>query len=617
MDAETLQRALTPVLAEEIEGFESLKSCERLTGGASQETWRLGVATSQDDIRLCLRRGGRSLGGDIADAPLGPATEARLMQAAAAAGIPVPKILHVFEPGSDIGDAVIMEWLEGETLGGRIVHGQGFADARTGLARQCGEILGRLHGIDPQDTGLNHVLHAATPEQLVRASWNQYKWLATPQPMLDYSARWLLDNLPPAMEPTLVHGDFRNGNLMLSPEAGVVGVLDWELAMIGDPIRDLGWLCTNSWRFGRPDLPVGGFGDYGELLAGYEQVTGRVVDPEHLRFWIVFGSFWWSVCCLRMAQSYRSGENTSLERPAIGRRASEGQMDCVCLLGLGSTQLPLLSPQPGSSLPRLDELLGSISNFLGGAAQSQLTGSDRYLAKVAGNSLAIARRQLQCGPALDQHEQARLTELLEEGGDLESLRWKLVGRLRDDRLQLDNGALREHLHLSCAGQLAIDQPHYRPALSLSVESMWENWLASTDPSPDTRRRGFEAWHFCDNEADAGELAQLALAGKKRATASAAWHYKQEQEALPEVGALSIVTDWAGNAVCIIRTTRVDILPFAEVSEDFAATEGEGDGSLASWREAHWQYFERELAAYGLEPTEDMPIVCEVFERVYP
>lgn len=76
---------------------------------------------------------------------------------------------------------------------------------------------------------------------------------------------------------------------MVSPEHGVVAVLDWELAHKGDPIRDLGWICTNSWRFGVPELPVGGFGTREDLLAGYKESTGRTVSSEHLKFW---GSFW-------------------------------------------------------------------------------------------------------------------------------------------------------------------------------------------------------------------------------------------------------------------------------------------------------------------------------------
>ena len=116
-------------------------------------------------------------------------------------------------------------------------------------------------------------------------------------------------------------------------------MLDWELAHIGDPMRDLGWLCTRSWRFGVADKPVGGFGDYDDLFAGYDVRAGHKVDRDAVRFWEVFGSFWWAVGCLSMAQSLRDGKETSLERPVIGRRRSECQIDCVNLLipGWGGT----------------------------------------------------------------------------------------------------------------------------------------------------------------------------------------------------------------------------------------------------------------------------------------
>jgi aminoglycoside phosphotransferase (APT) family kinase protein len=125
----------------------------------------------------------------------------------------------------------------------------------------------------------------------------------------------------------LVHGDFRNGNLLAAPD-GVRAVLDWEMAHIGDPVRDLGWLCTHSWRFGVSDKPVGGFGDYADLLAGYEAAGGGRVDPAHQRFWEVLGSFCWAICCMEMAAIYRSGRERNAERAAIGRRSSESQLDC-------------------------------------------------------------------------------------------------------------------------------------------------------------------------------------------------------------------------------------------------------------------------------------------------
>jgi len=103
--------------------------------------------------------------------------------------------------------------------------------------------------------------------------------------------------------------------------------------------------------------------------------------------------------------------------------------------------------------------------------------------------------------------------------------------------------------------------------------------------------------------------------KKATTSSLLW-YQKSNTPLPETGDLNVVTDWAGVAHCIIRTTSVAIVPFIEVSEDYAETEGEGDKSLAYWRRVHWDFYTREFVEYGTTPTEDMLVVCETFELVY-
>lgn len=139
--------------------------------------------------------------------------------------------------------------------------------------------------------------------------------------MIDYTARWLLQHLPVDSRRTLVHGDFRNGNLMIDA-GGIRAVLDWELAQIGDPVRDLGWLCVNSWRFGRSDLPVGGFGTVEDLLEGYRAVSGIDIDRAELTFWQVFGSFWWAVTTLygeHPAQRRDSQPGAPGHRPAFVR----------------------------------------------------------------------------------------------------------------------------------------------------------------------------------------------------------------------------------------------------------------------------------------------------------
>jgi aminoglycoside phosphotransferase (APT) family kinase protein len=127
-----------------------------------------------------------------------------------------------------------------------------------------------------------------------------------------------------------VHGDFRNGNLMVG-EDGLRAVLDWELAHWGDPMEDLGWLCVNSWRFGKLELPVGGFGTREQLFEGYAE-GGGVVDAARVHYWEVFGTLKWGVICQSMAHAYLTGAERNVERAAIGRRASEAEIDLLMLL---------------------------------------------------------------------------------------------------------------------------------------------------------------------------------------------------------------------------------------------------------------------------------------------
>jgi hypothetical protein len=300
-----------------------------------------------------------------------------------------------------------------------------------------------------------------TPAEFLDQTWERYQSFETPQPMIDYAGRWLRDRLPAGSARALVHNDFRNGNIMVSAR-GVVAVLDWETAHIGDPMRDLGWICTNSWRFGRSDLPVGGFGEYEDLFAGYQAVSGERVDRGRVRWWEVFGSFWWAVGCLGMAQHYRTGPDQTVERPAIGRRSSECQVDCVNLLIPGPVELigPAASPSR-LDMPRADELLSSVRDFLHQDVMGATQGRINFLARVAGNSLDIVLRELAIGPEHRRREQERLRALVGGGDDdLEALRWKLVHALRDGTMALDAPGLAEHLRATVVNQVAIDQPRY-------------------------------------------------------------------------------------------------------------------------------------------------------------
>lgn len=146
----------------------------------------------------------------------------------------------------------------------------------------------------------------------------------------------------------------------------------------------------------------------------------------------------------------------------------------------------------------------------------------------------------------------------------------------------------------------------------------EFWQTAARAVPDLPRSpDHQVWHFGDHEALARELATLVLNGRKRATAGLLWEAEDDPNMMPVVGGYSLVTDYAGAPLLIIRTSEVDVRPYRAVDAAFAAAEGEGDGSLEYWRAAHWRYFSRRCAALGRAPSEDMPVIMERFTLIYP
>ena len=149
----------------------------------------------------------------------------------------------------------------------------------------------------------------------------------------------------------------------------------------------------------------------------------------------------------------------------------------------------------------------------------------------------------------------------------------------------------------------------------SVREMWAAFLLSR-PNTASPAASYSVWHFGDNETLADSLVELVLSGRKRATAEALWSYEFEKMPVPQAGEFSIVTDWKGKARFVIQTTAIEILPFMEVTHEFASAEGEGDASLEYWRKVHWSYFTRVLESCGREPRADMPVACERFKVVF-
>jgi aminoglycoside phosphotransferase (APT) family kinase protein len=308
-------------------GATGVTGAAKLSGGASQETWRFDIVHPDGAIGAILRRSPKGFGAAPSRAA-GLAAEAKLMQLAHDAGVPSPRVLHVLAPEDDLGTGFIMQRVEGETIGRKLVRDEAFAAARPILPRQIGGVLAGIHGL-PQ-VNLPELRRMTATRELDDFE-REYRSLNWPKPVFELALRWLRDRDPgPSAEMTLVHGDFRNGNLIIGAD-GVRAVLDWELAHLGDPMEDLGWVCVNSWRFGEIDKPVGGFGSREELFAGYE-AAGRKVDPARVKFWEVMGTLRWGIMCGGMMQRFRQGPDHSMERAMIGRRASETEIDLLRLL---------------------------------------------------------------------------------------------------------------------------------------------------------------------------------------------------------------------------------------------------------------------------------------------
>jgi len=303
----------------------------RLSGGASMETWAFAIEAPTGRENLILRR--RSVPFDPETArSISLATEAALIRATGARGAPVPPVRHICDDADGLGEAYVMGRVDGETLGRKITSDPRFDAIRPALARQCGEALVPIHATPPPpELNLKTIDAAAELDRYEQV----YRAAGADRPILELAFQYLRGRLPEPVEPVLLHGDFRNGNIMFDPQKGVAAVLDWELSHIGDPAEDMGWICTNSWRFGRPDRPVGGFGDYADLLAGYAAAGGRPIELSRVRFWQMLGSLRWGVMCLTMYLSWRDGAEKSVERPMIGRRVSETEADLVVLLEEG------------------------------------------------------------------------------------------------------------------------------------------------------------------------------------------------------------------------------------------------------------------------------------------
>ena len=323
---EELASALSKKLLEVgIEG--KVSNLEPLTGGASKEIWKFEVSNAKQPTKMILRRGS-GIEGPLA---IKTADEARIQKEVIKVGAPVPKILAVSKNEEELGDSYIMHFVEGESIARKILRDKEYKKALPILAYQCGEAIAKIHNVDINNFSF---LPKKPAEDQLEDLYSTYQSFEQPSPVFEYAYLWLKEQDFSNFQESLVHGDFRLGNIIVNAD-GLQSIIDWELAHIGNPLQDLGWVCGNSWRFGKNDKVVGGFGELEDLLEGYNSISKLKVNKEMVKCWQVFGTFRWGVICLIQAYAHLNGTINSIEKAAIGRRVSETEIDIVDLLFLG------------------------------------------------------------------------------------------------------------------------------------------------------------------------------------------------------------------------------------------------------------------------------------------
>ena len=417
---------------------------ERLSGGANMESWRFSAGAT-----LCVLRRAPSVQ-MMAGRALDHAGEAALIRAAHSCGVTAPEVLVELASADGLGSGFIMRALPGTPDPAVILADTEPARLLDDLARE----LAAIHAVPtaslpapPMDTA------AALAELKTR-----FIAYGGDRPVLALALRWLEANLPAPTEPRLVHGDFRLGNLLVE-QGRLTGVLDWELAHLGDFHEDLAYGCMTVWRFARPDRPAFGLGTIEALVAAYTAHGGAPVDPARLRFWLIYRTFWWALGCLQMGGMWRDHIDRSLERVVVARRTAEQELDLLMLLeeqappAEQSRALPPASPPAaaGRGEPSGTEVLTAVSEWLASDIKPLVSGRGRFDLAVARNALGIVARELELRPCANHPQLA--ADLLSGKADLATP--QLLARLR--RMTLD--------------KLTADMPKY-PALALA-RARWE------------------------------------------------------------------------------------------------------------------------------------------------
>ncbi len=395
-----------------------IAAIEPLAGGAVQENWGLDARFAGGRLAGAQRLVLRADAATGVPSSLGRLQEFAVLKAAFAAGVSVPEPLFACADAAVFGKPFfVMRRAAGSAAAHRITRDPTLDPGLPALAERLGRELARIHRIRPPRPDLAFLAPAAEtgPVRQIAGFRAYLDRHPNPRPALEWGIRWLEAHLPSPADPVLCHHDFRTGNYLLDG-AELTGILDWEFAGWGDPHEDIGWFCCKAWRFARLDRAAGGIAERAPFYRGYEDESGRRIDPERVFFWEVLASVRWAVIALQQADRYISGGERNLDLALTGRRATECELELLMLLDPEGRPDPSLdktsaaAAAPGD-LPGAPALLALARDVLLNDLRPLLPPDRRLDALLVANGMAIAAREVAAGAAPEQEIARELAAL--------------------------------------------------------------------------------------------------------------------------------------------------------------------------------------------------------------
>lgn len=291
----------------------AVENLSRISGGASRETYRFRLSWTEDgqtrERKLILRR----------DPPASLIdTERRIefeaYRAFRGSAVPVPEMLWLEEQDAALDHPFfIAEEIAGFEASPQLLRAPPYLDTLAKLGERKWSILAEIAKADPAAVGLAEVMPAVAADACWDRELSYWEGVldedeSEPLPIIRAAIRWLRANRPPpAQKVGVVHGDYRTGNFLYDQAGGIHGILDWEMAHLGDPLEDLGWSLNPVWSFGTG--LAGGLLSRDEAIAIWERASGLRADPAALHWWELFNCVKGQAIWVSSARAWLDGGN--------------------------------------------------------------------------------------------------------------------------------------------------------------------------------------------------------------------------------------------------------------------------------------------------------------------